>query len=98
MAVAVEMDFAGATIEQYDEIMKLMSLDDGSREMPTGGLFHWVAKTDDGIRVVDVWESKEQFEQFAQDEIGPTARRPASPTRRRPASPTSTTISRAREQ
>jgi hypothetical protein len=71
MAVAVEMDFAGATIEQYNEVMKLMSLDDGSREMPTGGLFHWVAKTDDGIRVVDVWESKEQFEQFAQDEIGP---------------------------
>ena len=71
MAVAVEMDFAGATLEQYDEVMKLMSLADGSREMPTGGMFHWVAKTDDGIRVVDVWETKEQFERFAQEEIGP---------------------------
>jgi len=36
-----------------------------------GGMFHWVTKTDDGLRVVDVWESREQFEKFAQDEIGP---------------------------
>jgi hypothetical protein len=34
-------------------------------------MFHWVTKTDDGIRVVDVWDSKEAFEKFAQDEIGP---------------------------
>jgi hypothetical protein len=71
MAVAVEMDFKGATLEQYDEVLKLMSLDDGSRELPEGGIFHWAAKTDDGIKVVDVWETKEQFEKFAQDEIGP---------------------------
>ncbi len=36
-----------------------------------GAISHWVAKTDDGIRVVDVWESKEQFERFAQEQIGP---------------------------
>ena len=71
MAFAIEMDFKGATLEQYDEVMRLMSLDDGTREMPPGGLFHWVAQTDDGIRVVDVWESMEQFDKFAQEEIGP---------------------------
>jgi hypothetical protein len=27
--------------------------------------------TDSGLRVVDVWETKEQFEKFAQDQIGP---------------------------
>lgn len=31
----------------------------------------WVAKTDDGIRVVDVWESDEQFNRFAEEKIGP---------------------------
>ena len=36
-----------------------------------GGIFHWVAKRGDGIRVVDVWESREQFEAFAADQIGP---------------------------
>ena len=71
MAVAVEMNFKGATLEQYDEVMKLMGLADGTRPLPAGAVFHWVAKTDDGIRVVDVWETKEQFEQFAQEQIGP---------------------------
>jgi hypothetical protein len=71
MAVAIEMNFKGATLDQYNEVMKLMSLDDGTRPAPPGAIFHWVAQTDDGIRVVDVWETKEQFEKFAQDEIGP---------------------------
>lgn len=71
MAVAIEMDFKGATLEQYDEVMKLMSLDDGTRPSPPGALFHWAAETDDGVRVVDVWESQEQFDAFAQAEIGP---------------------------
>ena len=36
-----------------------------------GGLYHWVTKTDDGLRVVDVWESPEQFQRFADEAIGP---------------------------
>jgi hypothetical protein len=71
MAVAIEMSFKGATLDQYDEVMKLMSLEDGRRQAPDGALFHWVAQTDDGIKVVDVWETKEQFEKFAAEEIGP---------------------------
>ena len=37
---------------------------------PHGALFHWVAQTDDGIRVVDVWE-KEDYDRFAAGQIGP---------------------------
>ena len=33
--------------------------------------FHWAAKTDDGLHVVDVWESREVFDKFAQEQIGP---------------------------
>lgn len=40
---------------------------------PPGAISHWVAKTDDGIRVVDVWESKEEYGKFAQEKIGPYA-------------------------
>lgn len=71
MAVAIEMTFKGATLDQYNQVMRLMSLDDGTRPSPPGALFHWVAKTDDGIRVVDVWETQEQFDAFAEKEIGP---------------------------
>jgi hypothetical protein len=36
-----------------------------------GGLFHWVTKTEGGIRVTDVWHSAEQFQAFADEQIGP---------------------------
>jgi hypothetical protein len=69
MAIGVVMDFDG-TIDQYDEVVKLMGLAPGGKG-PKGALFHWVAKTDKGIRVTDVWKSREEFDRFAQEEIGP---------------------------
>jgi hypothetical protein len=68
MAVAIEMRFTGATLDQYDEVMRLMDLGDTP---PDGALFHWVAPTDDGILIVDVWETMEQFDRFAREQIGP---------------------------
>ena len=73
MAVAVEQNFSGATIDQYDQIVKKMGLTPGGAT-PPGAISHWVAKTDDGMRVVDVWESREVFERFAQEKIGPYSR------------------------
>ena len=73
MAVAVELNFPGATLEQYDQVIQKMGLSQGG-ETPSGAISHWVAKTDDGIRVVDVWESREAFERFAQEKIGPYTR------------------------
>ena len=70
MAVAIMMDFPGATLEQYDQVIDRMGLTPGG-ETPPGALFHWVAATDQGIRVVDVWESQEQFDKFAEEQIGP---------------------------
>ena len=70
MAVAVEMRFAGEALEKYDQIIKKMGFVPGGKGAP-GGLFHWVTKTEGGMRVVDVWETKEQFERFAQEKIGP---------------------------
>jgi hypothetical protein len=70
MAVAVQLEFPGATLEQYDEVIKKMGFKPGGPGAP-GGIFHWVTKTNDGIRVTDVWESKEQFERFSREQIGP---------------------------
>ena len=72
MAIGVEQSFPGATLEQYDEVVQKMGFTHGGPGAP-GGISHFVSKTDDGIRVVDVWQSKEQFETFAQDKIGPYA-------------------------
>ena len=70
MAVAVEMTFVGGTLDQYDQVISLMGFSPGGTGAPHG-LFHWVAKTDDGIRVVDVWDSQEEFRRFSEEKIGP---------------------------
>lgn len=70
MAVAVVLEFDGATLEQYDQIIQKMGFTPRGPGAP-GGIFHWVTKTDNGIRVTDVWETREQFEKFAQEQIGP---------------------------
>ena len=69
MPVAIEMNFKGATLEQYDKVIELMGLTSGN--IPPGAIFHWTAETDDGLRVVDVWESRDVFDRFAQEQIGP---------------------------
>jgi hypothetical protein len=64
MAVAVEMTFKGATLDQYDQVIQKMGLTRGG-PTPPGAISHWVAKTDDGVRIVD---------QFAAEQIGPYSR------------------------
>jgi hypothetical protein len=72
MAVAYEMRFQGATLDQYDAVMKLMGRDGSALDtLPDGARYHWCAKTDDGLIVVDVWDTDEQFQRFADEQIGP---------------------------
>jgi hypothetical protein len=68
MAIGLIYDFKGVTLDQYDEVIEKMDL--GGRSAP-GSLFHWAAATDDGLRVVDVWEDRAQFDRFAEEKIGP---------------------------
>ena len=73
MAVAVQLDFHGTTIEQYDQINERIGLLPGGPASPQE-LFHWVTETNDGFRVVDVWESREAFDKFAQEKLSPIYR------------------------
>ncbi|MCA1644885.1 MAG: hypothetical protein LC797_05225 [Chloroflexi bacterium] len=70
MAVAVVLEFQDGTLEQYDEVISKMGFSPGGPGSP-GGLFHWVTKTDSGLRVTDVWDSRQAFDKFAQEKIGP---------------------------
>jgi hypothetical protein len=71
MAIAVIQDFPGGTTGQYDEISEKMGL--AANELPEGAVSHWVAETDEGMRVVDVWESPAAFDTFAKERLGPAA-------------------------
>ncbi len=65
MAVAVQIDVPGVTIQQYDLAIEVAGFLRGG-PLPVGGLFHWVAKTDTGIRIVNVWASRDLFDEFAE--------------------------------
>jgi len=64
MSIAVQIDVPGVTLERYDEAVEIAGFLPGG-PLPRGGLFHWVAKTDAGIRIVNVWASREEFDLFA---------------------------------
>jgi hypothetical protein len=75
MAIARVFDGKGWTPEQYDALM--VRLVDGL-QLPAGKpaagvLFHWAAPTGDGLRAVDVYESREAADALAQESIGPLA-------------------------
>ena len=68
----------GATPEQYDQVRSRLGVDDSP---PAGGQLHIAARGDDGkIRVIEVWDTREQAEAWGEkvravrEELGfPTA-------------------------
>lgn len=72
MAIGVVIEFDTGTLDQYDQLIDKMGFSHRGKGAP-GGLFHWVAKSGDGLLVTDVWESREVFERFADEQIAPYA-------------------------
>ncbi|MFD1211131.1 hypothetical protein ACFQ36_03615 [Arthrobacter sp. GCM10027362] len=72
MAVAAIMEFPEGTLAQYDEAIRKLNFTPGGPGA-AGGLFHWVARTGNGIRITDVWQSREQFEAYYRDHVTPVA-------------------------
>jgi hypothetical protein len=70
MAIAVVLEFPNTTTDQYDQVIERMGLTPRGSG-PPGALFHWATQTDDGLRVTDVWESREVFDRFNEEQIQP---------------------------
>lgn len=71
MAVGILLEFPGVTLEQYEQLAHDVSLSGA----PEGALIHVCGPTSDGgWRIVDVWESQEAFERFANEVLIPQAR------------------------
>lgn len=81
MAIAVKVTFEGegATLENYHESVKILGGTPGGPHPDPGCLFHWVTEIDGGVRVTDVWQTKEQFEKFAQEKIRPATQQVGVP-------------------
>ena len=75
MAIARTFEGKGWTSAQYDDLIAALQsrLGLAPRESAKGVLFHWAAATDDGMRAVDVYESRADADRLVQEAIGPIA-------------------------
>ena len=64
MAVTITTVLPGVTPEQYDQVNNDGGISADS--LPDGLVAHYASRTDDGLRIFDVWESREQFDAFMQ--------------------------------
>ena len=58
-------DVAGGTLDQYDEVSDMIG-----DEKPDGVHLHIAMKTEDGIRVIEVWDSAEHDERYMAAGLG----------------------------
>lgn len=65
---AYVLEFQGGTKEQYDRVIEKLNF--GGKPAP-GGIFHLASVSEFGVRVFDVWESKEAFDKFMSEKLGP---------------------------
>jgi hypothetical protein len=68
MPTVMSMRWKGVTPEQYEAGRKLIDWE-GNR--PDGAMLHIATFADGELRVVDLWESPEQFNKFAESRLMP---------------------------
>jgi hypothetical protein len=68
MAIGLRLRFAGGTQEQYDAINDHIEV---NANPPEGLIFHAAGPIEDGWGVIDFWESREHFDRFQAERLGP---------------------------
>ena len=68
MAVVMSMRWRGLSPDQYEQVRSLANWE-GDR--PEGGNFHVAGFDGDTLRIVDIWESPEHFQRFAEEKLRP---------------------------
>jgi heme-degrading monooxygenase HmoA len=68
MAVCLVIDIPGGTLEQYDAVKQALGESGGM--LGDGQTFHAAGPTDDGFVVIDVWNSRDDFDRFIAGRLG----------------------------
>jgi hypothetical protein len=68
MAIAVVTDHPGMTKAQYEAVHRAVEL---HGPMPPGGVLHAAGPNGTGWRVIEVWSSREAFEQWLEGTVLP---------------------------
>ena len=67
MAIGYIFNHPGGTQQQYDTALEQLNL---AESPPEGLIFHAAGPTEDGWRVVEVWESQEAADAYFQGRLG----------------------------
>jgi hypothetical protein len=68
MPVVMQMDWAGVTIEQYEQARSRVAWE---TDVPPGAIYHVATFDDAGAHIVDIWETAEDFQRFSDARLGP---------------------------
>ncbi len=81
MKIGILMDVPGGTQAQYDETMRNLGLALGQSEegWPKGILSHTAGPIKNGWRVVDIWESRDDFQKFFKERLGAAVKKAGLP-------------------
>jgi hypothetical protein len=74
MAVCLVINIPGATLEQYNDVRRGLG-----EPLGDGQISHVAGATADGLCVVDVWESRGDFDRFMQGQLGEQLERTGFP-------------------
>jgi hypothetical protein len=83
MAIGMIMEFDGFQPENYDAVSKEI---DWPANWPDGLTFHVAGKSGDGMRLVEIWDSRDQHERWMEETILPAIQKVAA-EHSRPAGP-----------
>ena len=67
MPIAILMELPGVTTDAYDQVTSNMGIEGA----PDGAISHACLQTDGGLRIIDVWESREAHDTFVRDLLRP---------------------------
>lgn len=70
MAIGLRLKFPGGTQEQYNAVHDHLDIEN---RPPEGLIFHSSGPIDGGWRAIDVWHSRNAFDQFVQNRLMPAA-------------------------
>jgi hypothetical protein len=71
MALCLVMQFAGVDTSKYEAVMEELGLRSANPNWPKGILSHVAGRIAEGMCVVDVWESQQDFDAFMQSRLKP---------------------------
>ena len=73
MPAALILKVPGVGSTEYHRVSGLMNIDQktGTGDWPEGLLTHAAGTTDEGLTVIEVWESREAQGRFLQERLGP---------------------------